>query len=89
MSFVFGFNDSKSSFALIGMPERGKVAEARARCSSCDDHSVKVLLQCCTTSRFCTACHKSYFKKYKKVCDRKAYLAKRAEDAARREKITS
>jgi hypothetical protein len=36
MSFAFGFDDSKSSFALIGMPECGKVPETRSRCSSCD-----------------------------------------------------
>jgi hypothetical protein len=84
MSFAFGFNDSKSNLALIGMPEYGKVAETRTRCSSCDKHGKKEMLQCCSTTRYCTtACQKAHYKKHKKVCDRKAYLAKRAEVAAR------
>jgi hypothetical protein len=84
MSFAFGFNDSKSSFALIGMPECGKVPETHARCSSCDQHSEKELLQCCTSTRYCSAaCQKAHFKKHKKVCDRKAWLAKRAAVVAR------
>jgi hypothetical protein len=84
MSFAFGFDDSKSSFALIGMPECGKVPETRTRCSSCDQHSNNELLQCCTSTRYCNAaCQKAHFKKHKKVCDRKAWLAKRAAVAAR------
>jgi hypothetical protein len=84
MSFAFGFDDSKSSFALIGMPEYGKVAETRTRCSSCDQHSKQELLQCCTSTRYCSvACQKANFKKHKKVCDRKTFLVKRAAVAAR------
>jgi hypothetical protein len=84
MSFAFGFNVSKSSFALIGMPECGKVAETLTRCSNCDQHSTKELLRCCTSTRYCSAaCQKAHFKKHKKVCDRKAFLAKRAAVAAR------
>jgi hypothetical protein len=53
MSFAFGFNDSKSraSFALIGMPACGKVPETRARCSKCNQHSKKELMQCCNDTR--------------------------------------
>jgi ankyrin repeat protein len=86
MSFAFGFNDSKSSFALIGMPKEGKIPETRARCSYCEEHSKKEMLQCCTSTRYCSvACQRAHFKKHKKVCDRKAFLAKRAAVAARLE----
>jgi hypothetical protein len=82
--FYGGFDDSKSNFALIGMPELGKVPETRTRCSSCEQHSKKEMLQCCTRTRYCsTKCQKAHFKKHKKVCDRKAFFAKRAEVAAR------
>jgi hypothetical protein len=84
MSFAAGFNESKSSFALIGMPECGKVPETRAICVACEQHSVKELLQCCNTTRYCsTACQKAHFKKHKKGCNRKALLVKRAEVSAR------
>jgi ankyrin repeat protein len=82
--FYGGFDESKSSFALIGMPELGKVPETRTRCSCCEQHSKKELLQCCSRTRYCsTKCQVAHFKKHKKVCDRKAFLAKRVEVAAR------
>jgi hypothetical protein len=84
MSFAFGFNDSKSPFALIGMPECGKVPETRTRCSWCIQPKEKGMLQCCTGTRYCSvACQKAHFKKHKVVCDRDAYLAKNAESVAR------
>jgi ankyrin repeat protein len=84
MSFAFGFDDSKSSFALIGMPEYGKVPETRIRCRKCRQHSKKELLQCCTDTHYCSkACKKAHRKSHKKSCDRNAYLARRAEEAAR------
>jgi hypothetical protein len=50
----------------------------------CDQHSKTEMLQCCSNTRYCSAaCQKAHFRKHKKECDRKAYLAKRAEVTAR------
>jgi hypothetical protein len=84
MSFAFGFDDSKSPFALIGMPEDGRVPDKLTRCSCCIQPKEKGMLRCCTSTRYCSAaCQKAHFKKHKKVCDCKAFLAKRAVVAAR------
>jgi hypothetical protein len=84
MSFAFGFNDSKSPFALIGMPECGKVPDTLTRCSCCVQHIKKGMLQCCSHARYCSiACQKAHIKEHKPVCQNEAYLLKRAEVAAR------
>jgi hypothetical protein len=84
MSYAFGFNDSKSPFALIGMPKYGKVPDTLTRCSLCIQPKKKGMLQCCTTTRYCSVtCQKAHRKSHKVVCERDAYLAKRAEVAAR------
>jgi hypothetical protein len=84
MSFAFGFNDSKSPFALIGMPEYGKLPDNANRCSCCIQSIKKGMLRCCASTRYCNvACQKAHRKKHKVVCDRDAYLARRAEVSAR------
>jgi hypothetical protein len=84
MSFAFGFNASKSPFALIGMPEYGKIPDTLTRCSCCVQPIKKGLVQCCRIARYCsTVCQKAHSKEHKLVCQNELYLLKRAEVAAR------
>jgi hypothetical protein len=84
MSFYGGFDASKSPFALLGMPEQGKLPDALTRCSWCIQGKEKGMLQCCSQTRYCgRVCQIAHRKKHRLVCDRDACLARRAEEAAR------
>jgi ankyrin repeat protein len=79
MSFYGGFDESraKSPFALIGMPEYGKLADTVARCSNCRAEGVvgKKWLRCCGKVTYCSkVCQLADWKKksggHKKSCER-------------------
>jgi hypothetical protein len=84
MSFAFGFDNSKTSHALLGMPEYGKAPDKVIRCIKCFKHKDKGMLRCCPKISYCSAaCQKVHFKKHKKNCQNEAYLAKKAAVAAK------
>jgi hypothetical protein len=82
MSFAFGFDDSKSPHALIGMPEYGKTPLNTTRCSSCSQLKEKGMLRCCGYTRYCSkVCQRADYKKHKKVCKNMNKIASRSEKA--------